>query len=72
MWYNADKFGDTSVNEVTSVKKTCRKGDIEMDEEVLEELKRRGIQTLDELNEALKEKKIDIRIMGERDDDLRD
>lgn len=54
------------------VRTVAESGDIEMDEEVMEELRKRGISTLEELKKALEEKKIDIRIMGERDDDLRD
>ena len=45
-----------------------------VDEEVMEELKRRGIRTLDELNKALEETKLDIRLLGkeESNDGLRD
>ena len=45
-----------------------------MDEDVREELEKRGIRTLDELNKALKDKKLDIRLMGkeEKDDGIRD
>ena len=45
-----------------------------MDDEVMEELARKGIRTLDELNEALKRVTVDIRLMGRRtaDDDIRD
>ena len=54
------------------VRTDAESGDIEMDEEVMEELRKRGISTLEELKKALEEKKIDIRVMGEKDDDIRD
>ena len=74
MWYNADEFGDTSVNGVPNGKSNCRRGDIEMDEEVMEELMKRGIQTLEELERALEETKLDIRLLGkeEKNDGIRD
>ena len=45
-----------------------------MDEEVMEELMKRGIQTLEELERALEETKLDIRLLGkeEKNDGIRD
>lgn len=54
------------------VRTVAGRGDIDLDEEVMEELLKRGIRTLEELKKALEEKKLDIRVMGEKDDDIRD